>query len=102
MPEYAHRCNNEECKNEWEDTYSIKKDPPTECPKCHQQTAERLISLNGKSVVELTGNELREKVLSDAKAYKAELGRNEKAHASFVGEAKYEAIQSSMDRSRRR
>lgn len=77
------------------------------CPKCEEEgdathPVERLISLNGKGVVELTGNELKEKVLSDAKAYKAELSRNENTHANFVGESRFNSIQSSMDRRRRR
>lgn len=101
MPDYEHVCSNEECKHEWEDTYSVKVDPPTECPKCHQQTAKRVISLGGKGVVDLTGQDLIDKVKSDARALSRDAAKKEKVYANLLGEAKYHQMQTAMDRRKR-
>jgi putative FmdB family regulatory protein len=42
MPTYEYVCKN--CGNAWEATQRISEAPLTECPKCHEQTAQRLIS----------------------------------------------------------
>lgn len=101
MPEYEHQCTNEECKHEWEDTYSIKVDPPTECPKCHQQTAKRLISLGARGVVELYGQDLVDKLKGDAQVLKRDAAKNDKVYANLLGEDKYHAMQTKMDRRNR-
>lgn len=101
MPEYEHICTNESCKHEWEDTYSIKVDPPKECPKCHEQTAKRIISLGGKGVVELTGQDLVDKVKADAKAISQNAAQKEKVYANLLGEDKYHKMQTAMDRRKR-
>jgi putative FmdB family regulatory protein len=101
MPEYEHQCTNEDCKHEWEDFYSIHAEPPTECPKCHQQTAKRVISLGGKGVVELTGQELIDKVKADAQQLKKDAAKSDKIYANLLGEAKYHDMQTRMDRRKR-
>ena len=53
MPTYQHHCTNEQCNHDFELFYGITEDPPTECPKCHQQTAQRVIASGGSFV--LTG-----------------------------------------------
>ena len=98
MPDYEHICENVECKHEWEATYSIKVDPPKNCPKCNQETAKRLISLNGKGVVELTGSDYVDKVKSDAKQLQRDASKNEKLYANMLGENKYNGLQSRLDR----
>jgi putative FmdB family regulatory protein len=42
MPTYEYACSS--CKHEWELEQSIKEDPITECPSCHEATAKRQIS----------------------------------------------------------
>ena len=102
MPEYEHVCTNEACKHEWEDTYSIKVEPPKVCPKCQKETAKRVISLGGKGVVELTGNELVSKLKDDARAMKGKASRDEKVYANLLGETKYQELQTRIDRQKRR
>jgi len=91
MPSYEHVCLNEDCNYEWEDEYSIKDDPPKICPKCKKETAKRLISGgSGKGKVELTGNELKEKLANDVKDIKKRLSTDEKFAANFYGEGKFQ------------
>jgi putative FmdB family regulatory protein len=42
MPTYEYACSS--CGNEWETEQSIKEEPLTECPRCHEATARRQIS----------------------------------------------------------
>ena len=42
MPTYEYVCKT--CGNSWEASQRISEAPLTECPKCHEQTAQRLIS----------------------------------------------------------
>lgn len=102
MPTYEHQCQSPECKHEWEDTYSIKLDPPKLCPKCNQETAKRVISLGSKGVVELTGQDLIDKVKSDTKQLKKEIAKDANKYASLLGEDRYHQLQTQMDRRGRR
>lgn len=102
MPEYEHRCQNVNCNNEWCDTYSIKADPPTTCPKCQQETAQRLISGgSGRGIVELTGNDLTDKVKSDTAKLKREMSQNENTYANLAGESTYQKLQQGIDKGKR-
>jgi putative FmdB family regulatory protein len=101
MPTYEHACTNESCKNEWEDTYSIKEEPPKVCPKCGLETAKRLISLGGKGVVELYGQDLVDKLKSDTQQLKKDASKNENVYANLLGESKYNDLQTRMDRRKR-
>jgi len=99
MPTYEHTCHNPECKNEWEDIYSIKTDPPKVCPKCNQETAQRVISGgSGKGIVNLTGQDLTDKLKSDASQIQREAARDEKKYANLLGESRYSEMQTKMDR----
>lgn len=98
MPEYEHKCTDEKCGHEWEDTYSIKTDPPKVCPKCNQETAKRLISSGPRGVVELTGQDLVDKIRADANAIKKDAAKKEKVYANLLGEQKYHQLQTAMDR----
>ncbi len=42
MPTYEYGCKN--CGNQWEETQRMTDAPLEECPKCHQKSAQRLIS----------------------------------------------------------
>lgn len=99
MPTYEHRCDT--CKHEWEDSYSIKLDPPKECPSCKAETVTRLISLGGKGVVELQGQELIDKIKSDTNQLKKDMAAKEKVYANMLGEDKYHALQTKMDQQKR-
>lgn len=98
MPEYEHKCTDEKCGYEWEDTYSINASPPTKCPKCNQETAKRLISLGGKGVVELNGQELVNKLKADAQQIKKDAAKSDKVYANLLGEDRYHNLQTKMDR----
>jgi putative FmdB family regulatory protein len=99
MPTYSHVCENQKCLNEWEDFYSIIKDPPTQCPKCLQETAKRVIDGGvDKGIVRLTGNELTEKVKADAKQLERDASKSERVYSNILGEAKYHQLQTQMDR----
>ena len=102
MPTYCHICTNKKCNNEWEDDYSIKADPPKQCPKCKKDTAKRVISGgSGRGIVELTGRELKEHLVSEGNKLKMEMYQSEKKYASFLGDDKYQNIQSGMDKYRK-
>lgn len=99
MAIYEHICT--DCSFEWEDEYSIKQDPPKICPKCHKETAKRLISFGGKGIVELYGQDLVDKCKADGKKMKNEAYGDEKKYANYLGEAKYEQLQKQMDKRKR-
>jgi len=99
MPTYEHRCDT--CKHEWEDSYSIKVDPPKECPECKAETVTRLISGAPRGVVELYGQDLVDKIRADAKKEKADAAKDEKKYANLLGEDRYQSMQVQMDRQKR-
>lgn len=99
MPEYEHRCDT--CQHEWEDTYSIKAEPPKACPSCKAETVTRLISLGGKGVVQLTGQDLVDKVKADAQTLKKDAAAKEKVYANLLGEDRYHQLQTKMDKQKR-
>lgn len=45
MPTYEYICS--ACQHAWEAFQSINAEPQTECPHCHESTAQRQISLGG-------------------------------------------------------
>jgi putative FmdB family regulatory protein len=102
MPDYEHECQNPDCRHFWEDTYSIKQDPPKVCPKCNQETAKRLISLGGRGVVELNGQELIDRVKSDVASMKKDMAKSDKVYANLLGEDKYHKIQTQLDQRKRK
>lgn len=101
MPSYEHQCQNPECNHEWEDEYSIKDNPPEVCPKCNEKTVKRLISLGGKGVVELYGQDLVDKCKADAKKISKEASGSEKLYSNLLGETKYNELQTKIDRRNR-
>lgn len=98
MPTYEHIC--EKCNEEFEDFYSIKSDPPTKCPLCGEDGyVKRLISGgSGKGNVELYGQELKDKLMADGAQYRQEVYSSENKYANFIGENRYQSLQSQMDR----
>lgn len=103
MPTYSHACSNETCLHEWEDFYSITADPPTQCPKCGFETAKRVISGgSGRGIVELYGQDLVDKVKSDAKNIQKQASKNENMYANLLGESRYQSLQSRFDSRKKR
>jgi putative FmdB family regulatory protein len=99
MPTYTHSCTNTDCKNEWDDFYSISQDPPKVCPACNQETAKRVISSGGsKGVVELYGQDLKDKIQADTQKLKQEIHQDANKYANLLGEEKYHKLQTKMDR----
>lgn len=72
------------------------------CPMCLEegveQKIEKIISLCGKGVVELYGQELVNKLKSDAKQIQKDAAKDEKKYASLLGENKYQKLQTKMDK----
>lgn len=101
MPTYEHQCQVETCQHVWEDTYSIKVDPPKICPKCGAESAKRLISLGGKGVVELSGQDLINKVKEDTRQLKKDMSKSETIYSNLLGHDKYEALQKKIDASKK-
>jgi putative FmdB family regulatory protein len=99
MPTYEHRCDT--CKHEWEDTYSIKAEVPKNCPECNAESVVRLISLGGKGVVELSGQELIDKIKGDANQLKKDAAKSDKVYANLLGDSKYHELQTKLDRRKR-
>jgi putative FmdB family regulatory protein len=101
MPTYPHICH--ECNHEWDDFYSIKAAPPTVCPKCGTEgKVERLIAGgSGRGIMDVTGEELRQKLDKEAQDMVRECSTNEKMLANIVGENKYHNNELMRDRFRR-
>lgn len=97
MPVYEHACSH--CEEEFEDTYSMKAEPPTKCPLCGEEGGvKRLISLTAPGIVELTGGDLKQKLLADGRKLKHEALNNENKLANLIGEDKYQANQSKHEK----
>jgi putative FmdB family regulatory protein len=101
MAVYEHICTDKDCAYEWEDEYSMMIDPPKICPKCSKETAKRLISLGGKGVVTLSGQDLVDKVKSDAKQLKSDMHKSDKVYSNLLGTDKYQQLQQRIDRQKR-
>ncbi len=102
MPTYLHQCQDENCKEEWEDYYSMSKDPPTVCPKCNQETAKRVISFQqSRGIVELSGDDYKSAVLADGQRIKKEMYRDERKYANMLGESTYQNMQQRIDKNKR-
>ena len=101
MPTYEHIC--ESCNHEWEDEYSIKSEPPKNCPSCNQETVKRLISGgdNRRGKVELTGQDLIDKIKGDAQVLKRDAAQKEKIYAHLLGEDRYQSLQTRIDNQKR-
>lgn len=103
MPTYLYECS---VHGEFEEYHSISKTLDM-CPKCEAEGLEpkqlkKLINCLSVGVVELQGQELVDKLKGDAKKLKSEAAKNEKVYANLLGEDKYQALQTKMDKQKRR
>jgi putative FmdB family regulatory protein len=100
MPTYEFRCQAEPCEYEWEEWLSITAPNPEKCPKC--ETAGKILRLisggSGRGVVTLTGQDLTNKIKSDATQIQREAARDEKKYANLLGENRHHELQTKMDR----
>jgi putative FmdB family regulatory protein len=101
MPTYEYEC---PTHGEFEEIHSIKI-KLEHCPQCKEegkeQTVKRLISLGGKGVVELSGQELINKLKGDAKQLQKDAAKSEKIYSNLLGESKYNDLQTRLDRRNR-
>ena len=92
----------QDCKHIFEDFVNFYNKQTEVCPKCGSKKLDKLITFTkAKGTVELTGHELREKVLEDAQKLKKEVYGNEKAYANILGESNYQKAQQQLDRGKR-
>lgn len=101
MPSYEYFC---EVHGEFEEWHSIVI-KLEHCPKCkeegREQKIERLISLSGKGIVELAGQDLVDKVKADAQQMKRDMVKDEKMYANMLGDGRYQSLQQKMDKRKR-
>ena len=97
MPTYLFLCN--DCNNEFEDFLSTTAPLPQDCPNCKVQgKITRLICGNVRGVVELTGQDLKDHCKSEGIKLRDKAARNPNVMANLVGEAKYETIVKSREK----
>ena len=102
MPTYEYLCTNIECNHEWEEYHSIKAEPVKICEKYHQETAKRLISGgSGKGVVSLVGQDLVNKIKSDASSIEKHASQNEGFASNFIGPDVYQRKQMALDNAKK-
>lgn len=101
MPTYEYECPKHGIFEEFH-SMSIKLE---HCPECEKagETIEikRLISLGSRGIVELTGQDLIDKIKSDTKQLKKDAAKDEKIYANLLGEDKYQQLQTKMDQRKR-
>jgi hypothetical protein len=100
-PTYLHQCDNEECATEeWEDYYSISAPIPP-CPTCGKDGHRLISGGSGRGIVNLTGDELVNKIKSDARDIENHAGKNENFAANFISPDLYEKKQGQIDKAKR-
>jgi len=99
MPTYLYFCSH--CQKEFEEFHSISF-VLENCPKCEAEGQEvklqKLINYASGGIVKLTGQELADKIKSDATQIQKDAANNEKKYANLLGENKYEQLQTQLDR----
>ncbi len=89
MPDYEHECM--ACNQEFEQSYSIKANPPTLCPLCGVEgQVKRLISSDITGKVLLSGTDLTSQMKKDRNKMRQKIKTDENAKANIVGESKYQ------------
>jgi hypothetical protein len=103
MPTYLYKC--EAKHGEFEKYHSVSQIMEL-CPKCQEeglepQKLQLLINCTTKGVVELTGQDLKDKVKADAQQLKKEMHNNEQLYANMLSPDKYEKAQKRIDESKK-
>jgi len=102
MPTYLYCC---AVHGEFEEYHSISKMLKF-CPKCQEeslpeQELKQLINSSTKGVVELTGQDLVDKTKQDIRKLKNDMHGSDKVYANMLGDDKYQALQTKMDKQKR-
>jgi len=103
MPTYLYLC---EKHGEFEVEHSIKTKLEV-CPKCQEEGADpplsvtRLINCVSTGVVELTGDELVQKLKLDTQTLKRDAAKSEKIYSNLLGEDRYQSLQTRIDKRKR-
>jgi len=102
MPTYLYEC---PIHGEFEEYHSMSQILEY-CPKCEEaklqpQKLRHLINCSSKGTVELTGQDLVDKVKADTQQLKKDAAKSEKLYANMLGEDKYQAMQTQMDKQKR-
>jgi hypothetical protein len=104
MPTYLYECSKH---GEIEEFHSIKI-TLEDCPRCKEEGIEpqKLKPLiaggSGRGIVELTGQDLVDKCKADAQKIKKDMHKSSKIYSNMLGEDKYQALQTRMDKQKRR
>lgn len=101
MPTYLYFCPTHE---EFEEYHSMSIVVEF-CPQCKEDGNEtpvkRLINCKSRGVVELTGNDLTDKVKQDVAQLKRDASKSEKVYSNLIGEDTYNNVQKKLDRQKR-
>ena len=101
MPTYEYEC---PVHGIFEEFHSMS-EKIENCPMCEKdgkvQPVKRLISLSGKGVVVLTGQDLAAQIKSDANKLAQTANSNERVLADIVGHDKYHQLQLNEDKKAR-
>lgn len=94
---YYHLCKS--CNHEWEESYSIKEDPPKICPQCKVEgLVQRLITGAPAVKMILSASEFKQSLKESKHKIQKEIGKNENFKANLAGEDKYQSFKSENDR----
>lgn len=103
MPTYLYECPTHGEFEEYHSMSTVLED----CPKCKEegvaevQKVKKLINCGTRGVVELTGQDLKDKVNAEVQQLKKDMHAKEKVYANLLGEQKYHEMQTKMDRAKR-
>lgn len=105
MPTYLYECPDHGEFEEYHSMSTVLED----CPKCIEEgktgddvkKVKRLICGTSRGVVELTGQELTDKLKEDVRKLKGEAAKSEKVYSNLLGESRYHDLQTKMDRAKR-
>lgn len=102
MPTYLYECS---IHGEFEEYHSMSL-KLEHCPHCEKENVvsevKRLINSTSVGVVELTGQELIDKVKADTQKLKKDMGKSEKIYSNMLGDAQYQKLQTQMDKQKRK
>ena len=101
MPTYEFRCSNyTECPSEWEEYLSMSSPIPP-CPICGKPGYRLISGGSGKGIVNLTGQDLVNKVKRDAANLERHASKSEEFASNFIGPDTYQKKQVQLDNAKK-